>query len=111
MLGVGKENNIVVVSKCIHLIVLGDNLVIISSVILRSIFLESKKSIVALGIAASSKLQVLYCPRDYRGEGASASDWKEVTVHSRTEIKILPKGSTKARKYKLSSVISLSLSA
>ncbi|XP_009606558.1 uncharacterized protein [Nicotiana tomentosiformis] len=63
-----------------------------------------------LGVA-SSKLQVLYRPRDYRGEGASASDWKEVTVHSRTEIKILPKGSTKPRKYKLSSVISLSLSA
>lgn len=60
---------------------------------------------------AHSKLQVLYCLRDYRGEGASASDWKEVTVHSRTEIKIQPKGSTKVRKYKLSSVISMSLSA
>ncbi|KAK4734869.1 hypothetical protein R3W88_009130 [Solanum pinnatisectum] len=60
---------------------------------------------------APSKLQVLYCHRDYRGEGASASDWTEVTVHSRTEIKIQPKGSTKVRKYKLSSVISMSLSA
>lgn len=75
------------------------------------IFLESKISSVALGVAAHSKLQVLYCLRDYRGEGASASDWKEVTVHSRTEIKIQPKGSTKVRKYKLSSVISMSLSA
>ncbi|KAK4362781.1 hypothetical protein RND71_018022 [Anisodus tanguticus] len=60
---------------------------------------------------AKSKLQVLYCPRDYRGEGASASDWKEVTVHSRTEVKIQPKGSTKVRKYKLSSLVSMSLSA
>ncbi|KAG5617487.1 hypothetical protein H5410_017311 [Solanum commersonii] len=60
---------------------------------------------------APSKLQVHYCLRDYRGEGTSASDWTEVTVHSRTEIKIQPKGSTKARKYKLSSVISMSLSA
>ncbi|XP_059304341.1 uncharacterized protein LOC132056253 [Lycium ferocissimum] len=63
-----------------------------------------------LGVA-KSKLQVLYCPRDYRGEGASASDWKEVTVHSRTEVKIQPKGSTKVRKYKLSSIVSMTLSA
>lgn len=60
---------------------------------------------------AHSKLQVLYSPRDYRGEGTSASEWKEVTVRSNTEVLFQPQNSTKTRKYKLSSVISMSLSA
>nr|GMC93109.1 Plasma membrane isoform 1 [Ipomoea batatas] len=60
---------------------------------------------------AHSKLQVLYSPRDYRGEGASASDWKEVCVFSSTEVLFQPQGSSKVRKYKLSSVTCMSLSA
>ncbi|XAR52072.1 hypothetical protein NMG60_11019966 [Bertholletia excelsa] len=60
---------------------------------------------------AQSKTQVLYSPRDYRNEGASASEWKEVTVRSRTEVLFQPRYSTKVRKIKLSSITSMSLSA
>nr|GMC96509.1 Plasma membrane isoform 1 [Ipomoea batatas] len=60
---------------------------------------------------AHSKLQVLYSPRDYRGEGTSASDWKEVCVLSSMEVLFQPQGSSKVRKYKLSSVTCMSLSA
>ncbi|KAM4069447.1 hypothetical protein ACB094_12G090500 [Castanea mollissima] len=60
---------------------------------------------------AHSKLQVLYSPRDYRSEGASGSEWKEVTVRSSTEVLFQPDNSTKVRKFKLSSVVSLTLSA
>ncbi|VFR03113.1 unnamed protein product [Cuscuta campestris] len=60
---------------------------------------------------AHSKLQVLYWPRDYQGEGASGFEWNEVCVRSSTEVVFQPRGSTKVRKYKLSSVISMSLSA
>ncbi|EOY10146.1 Plasma membrane isoform 4 [Theobroma cacao] len=60
---------------------------------------------------AHSKLQVLYSPRDYRSEGASASEWKEVTVRSSTEVIFQPQNSTKVRKFKLSSITSMSLSA
>ncbi|KAK7825015.1 uncharacterized protein LOC111994022 [Quercus suber] len=60
---------------------------------------------------AHSKLQVLYSPRDYRSEGASGSEWKEVTVRSSTEVLFRPDNSTKVRKFKLSSVVSLTLSA
>jgi hypothetical protein len=62
-------------------------------------------------IAAPSTLQVLYSPRDYRSDGASASEWKEVTVRSSTEVVFQPEDSSKVHKFKLSSVISLSLSA
>ena len=62
-------------------------------------------------IAAHSKLQVLYSPWDYRSEGASGSEWKEVTVRSSTEVLFQPDNSTKVRKFKLSSVVSLTLSA
>ncbi|KAK9095509.1 hypothetical protein Scep_026978 [Stephania cephalantha] len=58
-----------------------------------------------------SKLQVLYFARDYRNEGTSASDFKEVTVRSSTEVLFQPYNSSKVRKFKLSSIISLSLSA
>ncbi|KAI8007833.1 hypothetical protein LOK49_LG07G00041 [Camellia lanceoleosa] len=44
---------------------------------------------------AHSKLQVLYSPRDYRNDGASASEWKEVTVRSSTEVVFQPQNSTK----------------
>ncbi|XVF30527.1 hypothetical protein REPUB_Repub16aG0065700 [Reevesia pubescens] len=60
---------------------------------------------------APSTLQVLYSPRDYRSEGASASEWKEVTVRSSTEVIFQPQNSTKVRKFKLSSITSMSLSA
>lgn len=60
---------------------------------------------------AHSKLQVLYSPRDYRTEGASGSDWKEAEVRSSTEALFQPQNSTKVRKIKLSSIISMSLSA
>ncbi|KAM3682698.1 hypothetical protein ACJW31_12G091700 [Castanea mollissima] len=60
---------------------------------------------------AHSKLQVLYSPRDYRSEGASGSEWKEVTVRSSTEVLFQPDNSTKVRKFKLSSAVSLTLSA
>ncbi|KAF7149122.1 hypothetical protein RHSIM_Rhsim03G0223200 [Rhododendron simsii] len=60
---------------------------------------------------AHSKLQVLYSPRDYRNEGASASEWNEATVRSSTEVVFQLQESTKVRKFKLSSVSSMSLSA
>ncbi|KAL9431592.1 hypothetical protein AB3S75_026728 [Citrus x aurantiifolia] len=59
---------------------------------------------------APSRLQVLYSSRDYRSEGA-ASEWNEVTVRSSTEVLFQPANSTKVRKFKLSSVTSMSLSA
>ncbi|XVF06851.1 hypothetical protein REPUB_Repub06bG0086800 [Reevesia pubescens] len=60
---------------------------------------------------APSKLQVLYSPRDYRSEGASASEWKEVTIRSSTEVIFQPQNSTKVLKFKLSSITSMALSA
>ncbi|XLR22806.1 hypothetical protein HN51_069050 [Arachis hypogaea] len=60
---------------------------------------------------APSRLQVLYALRDYRTEGASEAEWKEVTVRSSTEIIFQLENSSKVRKFKLSSVISLTLSA
>ncbi|XP_039006035.1 uncharacterized protein LOC120133534 [Hibiscus syriacus] len=60
---------------------------------------------------AHSKLQVLYSPRDYRSGGASASEWKEVTVRSSTEVVFRPQNSTKVCKFKISSITSLSPSA
>ncbi|KAL3837947.1 hypothetical protein ACJIZ3_022538 [Penstemon smallii] len=59
-----------------------------------------------------STVQLLYTPRDYRVEGPSwSSQWEEMTVRSSTEVVFQPQNSTKSRKYKLSSVISMSLSA
>ncbi|KAF5735314.1 Plasma membrane isoform 1 [Tripterygium wilfordii] len=60
---------------------------------------------------AHSKLQVLYSPRDYRSEGTSSSEWKETTVRSSTDVLFQPENSGKVRKFKLSSVVSMSLSA
>ncbi|XP_031277116.1 uncharacterized protein LOC116135544 [Pistacia vera] len=61
---------------------------------------------------APSRLQVLYCPRDYRSEGTStSSEWKEVTVRSSTEVLFQPQDSNKVRKFKLSSILSMQLSA
>lgn len=63
-----------------------------------------------LGLAPL-RLQVLYSPRDYRAQGASTSEWKEVSVRSSTEVVFQPTNSTKLRKFKLSSILSMSLSA
>ncbi|KAJ4721097.1 NERD domain-containing protein [Melia azedarach] len=60
---------------------------------------------------APSRLQVLYSSRDYRSEGASGSEWNEVNVRSSTEVLFQPQNSSKVRKFKLSSIISMSLSA
>ncbi|XP_050386221.1 uncharacterized protein LOC126802615 [Argentina anserina] len=58
-----------------------------------------------------SRLQVLYSHRDYRSEGASASEWKEVNVRSSTEVVFQLDNSSRVRKFKLSSISSMSLSA
>ncbi|KAI3981090.1 hypothetical protein MKX01_032230 [Papaver californicum] len=58
-----------------------------------------------------SECQVLYSARDYRSEGASGSEWKEVTVKSSIEVLFQQQNSTKVRKFKLSSIISMSLTA
>ncbi|WCJ27773.1 hypothetical protein M5689_009498 [Euphorbia peplus] len=60
---------------------------------------------------APSRLQVLYSPRDYRSEGSSGSEWKEASVRSSTEVVFQPSDSKKVKKFKLSSVTSMSLSA
>ncbi|XP_026386364.1 uncharacterized protein LOC113281731 isoform X2 [Papaver somniferum] len=58
-----------------------------------------------------SEFQVLYSARDYRSQGASGSKWKEVTVKSSIEVLFQQQNSTKVRKFKLSSITSMSLSA
>ncbi|KZV41085.1 hypothetical protein F511_14061 [Dorcoceras hygrometricum] len=61
---------------------------------------------------AKTTLQLLYAPRDYHSEGPSwSSQWKELTVSSSIEVVFQPHNSTKVRKYKLSKVVSMSLSA
>ncbi|CAG7903858.1 unnamed protein product [Brassica rapa] len=60
---------------------------------------------------APSRLQVRYSYRDYRSEGSSRSESKEVTVRSSTEVLFQPRDSTKIKKFKLSSLLSISLSA
>ncbi|XP_078445727.1 plasma protein [Wolffia australiana] len=58
-----------------------------------------------------SKVQLIYFPRDYRGEGPSISDMKEMTVKESTELIFQPIHSRKTIRCKLSKVMSLSLSA
>ncbi|ESQ38848.1 hypothetical protein EUTSA_v10022467mg [Eutrema salsugineum] len=60
---------------------------------------------------APSRLQVLYSYRDYRSEGSSGLESKEVTVRSSTEVVFQPRDSAKVKKFKLSSLVSISLSA
>lgn len=60
---------------------------------------------------APTKLQVLYSFRDYRTEASSSSEWKEVTVRSSTEVVFQPQNAKKVRKFKLSAITSLTLSA
>ncbi|KAL0340869.1 UNVERIFIED_CONTAM: hypothetical protein Sradi_4603700 [Sesamum radiatum] len=68
----------------------------------------SVQKISMLGFAHST-VQVLYTLRDYRAEGPSQRE--EVTVRSSTLVLFQPQNSEKPCKYKLSSVVSLSLSA
>uniref|UniRef100_A0A0E0BE65 NERD domain-containing protein n=1 Tax=Oryza glumipatula TaxID=40148 RepID=A0A0E0BE65_9ORYZ len=58
-----------------------------------------------------SRVQILYSPRDYRAEGTSSSEWKEISVKQYTEILFQPLHSKKVKKFKLSSVASVTLSA
>ncbi|XP_057450194.1 uncharacterized protein LOC130741345 [Lotus japonicus] len=61
---------------------------------------------------APSRLQVLYSLRDYRTEGSSTPpELNEVNVRSSTEIVFQPENASKVRKFKLSSVTSMLLSA
>ncbi|XP_047333409.1 uncharacterized protein LOC124936923 [Impatiens glandulifera] len=60
---------------------------------------------------APSRLQVVYLFRDYRNERASTSDWKEITVKSSAAFLFQPKDSKKVHKIKLSSILSIHLSA
>lgn len=60
---------------------------------------------------APLRLQVLYFPRDYRSEGVSYLELKEVTVRSNTEILFQPADASKVGKVDLSSVVSMTLSA
>ncbi|ONK71951.1 uncharacterized protein A4U43_C04F14080 [Asparagus officinalis] len=58
-----------------------------------------------------SRIYVLYAPRDYRSEGSSASELKEVAVKQSTEVVFQPLNSKKPKKFKLTSIVSLTLSA
>lgn len=61
--------------------------------------------------AGRSRLQVLYFPRDYQNGGASSSESKEAAVKPSTEVLFQPINSKKAQKFKLSSIVSVTLSA
>lgn len=61
--------------------------------------------------AGRSRIHVLYAPRDYRSEGSSASELKEVAVKQSTEVLFQPLNSKKPKKFKLPSIVSLTLSA
>ncbi|XP_022995191.1 uncharacterized protein LOC111490811 [Cucurbita maxima] len=58
-----------------------------------------------------SRLRVLYSTRNYQNEGTSASEWKEITIGSNTMVVFQMEYSSKVRKIKISSIVSLSLSA
>ncbi|THU74543.1 hypothetical protein C4D60_Mb04t34480 [Musa balbisiana] len=70
-------------------------------------FIVQKPSMLGLG---RSRLQVLYFPRDYRGKGASSSECKEIAVKPSTEVLFQQMNSKKAKKFKLSSIVSVTLS-
>ncbi|KAG7035626.1 hypothetical protein SDJN02_02424 [Cucurbita argyrosperma subsp. argyrosperma] len=58
-----------------------------------------------------SRLRVLYSTRNYQNEGTSASEWKEITIGSNIMVVFQMEYSSKVRKIKISSIVSLSLSA
>ncbi|KAJ0970780.1 hypothetical protein J5N97_018739 [Dioscorea zingiberensis] len=68
------------------------------------------QSATMLGLGRS-RVQILYAPRDYRIEGMSASDWKEVAVKPSTEVLFQPLNSKKPKKLKITSIVSVCLSA
>ncbi|CAL9089341.1 unnamed protein product [Musa textilis] len=70
-------------------------------------FIVQKPSMLGLG---RSRLQVLYFPRDYRGEGASSLECKEISVKPSTEVIFQQLNSNKAKKFKLSSIVAVTLS-
>ncbi|KAF3788551.1 hypothetical protein EJ110_NYTH07970 [Nymphaea thermarum] len=63
------------------------------------------------GFLGGSEHVVQYSLRDYRSEGSSASELKEITVHNKTELIFQPMNSKKSMKFKLSKISSLILSA
>ncbi|KAK1306949.1 hypothetical protein QJS10_CPA10g01178 [Acorus calamus] len=63
------------------------------------------------GLIGRSRVQLLYIPRDYRTTDASASEWREIAVRSSVDVLFQPSNSKKVRKFKLTSLVSLSLGA
>lgn len=63
------------------------------------------------GALGRTRIQLMYSPRDYQSEGGSSYDWKDVFVKHYTEVIFQPMNSKKARKFKLSSIASITLSA
>lgn len=64
----------------------------------------------SMSVLAPSKIQILYALRDYRGEGPSAFEWKEVCVLSSTVVLFRSQGLSEVQKYKISAVTCMSLS-
>jgi hypothetical protein len=60
---------------------------------------------------ATPKLQVFYSLRDYRNDRVPTVEWQEISVSSITNAFFLPRGCSKVCKFKLASVVSMSLSA
>ncbi|KAJ3681696.1 hypothetical protein LUZ60_014269 [Juncus effusus] len=64
-----------------------------------------------------SRIQILYSPRDYRSDASSSSssssssEMKDIAVKPHTEIIFQPLNANKTRKFKISSVVSLTLSS
>nr|GMD49547.1 Plasma membrane isoform 1 [Ipomoea batatas] len=73
----------------------------VSAILLQLCLLPCSHKASSTRDAAHSKLQVLYSPRDYHGEGASGSEWNEVCVRSSTEVVFQPQGSSKAMAKKM----------
>ncbi|KAJ6854135.1 uncharacterized protein M6B38_101520 [Iris pallida] len=71
-------------------------------------FIVQKSSL--FGVFGRSRVRILYVPRDYRSEGTSSFEWKEVSVKPATEFIFHPLNSKKTRKFKVSSITSLTLS-
>ncbi|XP_078156007.1 plasma protein [Carex rostrata] len=67
-----------------------------------------KASLFGLG---RSRTQIMYSLRDYRSDGSSSSEFKEIAVKPDTVIVFEPLNSKKPRKFKLSRVEALSLSS
>lgn len=70
-------------------------------------FIVQKPSLFGLG---RSRLSIMYSPRDLRDNAAEAYEWKDVDVKPSTEVLFQSLDSKKPRKFKLSSVSSVSLS-